>query len=151
MHRLAIALTLAAVGCAGGSSLQTITLVNKTPRTIQELYVYKAGADRGASRGKLAPQATTTVQMPNGGVAIYAIGDKIIIDQHTRETPEASGTVELNAPISIVFDDSNAPDPDLKKSGAREITFQIATPKAAADPGAGADAPGAPAPTGDAP
>jgi hypothetical protein len=61
---------------ACGAPMQTLELVNQTPRQIEAFYVYPHGADRGASRGQLAPNAHTSVQVKAGRIDVYAVSAK---------------------------------------------------------------------------
>ena len=64
---------------------------------------------------------------------MYAISQKIIIDEHTRETPEASVTVELKGPLTVIFHDEGATVPGTDASDAREATFRVTEDKPAAE------------------
>src|SRR3954466_9233158 len=109
MLRLLLILGIAA---CGGAQTQTLTLVNRTPRGIAEVYVFPAGAAaHGASRGKLAPGATMTVQMKAGNVEVEAISNLIIVDDHHRDKMTASSTLQLNRPLQVVFHDENQAPP----------------------------------------
>lgn len=106
-----VAAVVALVGC--GAKQQTLSLVNKTPRKITEIYVYRIGAsDHGASRGALAPNAQMTLKLPVGHLEVRAISERIQLDDHQGETREASTAVQLKkSPVELVFHDSNQPPP----------------------------------------
>jgi len=123
MLRLAV-LVLTVTAC-GGAAMQTVQLVNRTPRTIAEVYLFPAGsANHGASRGSLAPGATLAVAVKGGNVEILAVSEKVQIDDHTRETKQASSTIQLTRPLSLVFHDSDQPPPDLRNKDAIGVAFQ---------------------------
>lgn len=105
--------------------MHSVMLVNKTPRTIESIFIFPPGKDHGASKAKLAPNASTTLQLPAGNHEIYAVSEKIVHDDNTRETPEASLTIELRNPLELVFYDSNAVPGGLDKPNTRGITFMI--------------------------
>ena len=118
-------LLIAIAACAcGGGHLQTIRIVNRTDRPIEELYVYPMNADHGASRGSLAPNASKQVEMPEGGVSVTGVSAHLQVDDLTRDRPSASVTIELRSPTEVVFHDQghNAPPPgDNRKVGAMFI------------------------------
>ncbi len=128
MTRILFLLALVVMAACGGASMQTVQLVNKTPRTIEQIFIFTPGQDKGASKAKLAPNAATTLQLPAGNHEIYAISERIVHDDNTRETPEASLTIELRNALEIVFYDSNAAPPGLGKANTRGITFMIRPP-----------------------
>lgn len=99
------------VGC--GAKQQTLSLVNKTPRKITEIYVYRIGAsEHGASRGALAPNAQMTLKLPVGHLEVRAVSERIQLDDNQGETREASTALQLKkAPVELVFHDSNQPPP----------------------------------------
>lgn len=128
MTRFLFLVGLAVVTACGGAAMQTVQLVNKTPRTIEQLFIFTPGKDRGASRAKMAPNSSTTIQLPAGNHEIYAISERIVHDDNTRETPEASLTIELRNALELVFYDSNAVPPGLDRPNTRGITFMIRPP-----------------------
>jgi hypothetical protein len=132
------------VFAACGASMQTVQLVNKTPRTIEQIFIFSPGKDHGTSKAKLAPNASTTLQLPAGNHEVYAVSEKIIHDDNTRETPEASLTIELRGALELVFYDSNAAPPGLDKPNTRGITFMIRPPPKKEEPAEGDAAPPAP-------
>ena len=102
-----IALLALLIGC--GPTLHSVKLTNGTTRSIDELYVYPLGAaNHGASRGSLAPNATTLLQIPGGNVEVLAISAKVNIDAHTREKRTATSALELKGPAEVVFFDAGA-------------------------------------------
>ncbi|MGE0404309.1 MAG: hypothetical protein AB7T06_46800 [Kofleriaceae bacterium] len=144
MTRFLFLIGLVVFAACGGAAMQTVQLVNKTPRTIEQVFIFPPGKDHGASKAKLAPNASTTLQLPAGNHEIYAISEKIIHDDNTRETPEASLTIELRSALELVFYDSNAVPPGIDKPNTRGITFMIRPPAKKDEPVDGE--PTAPAP-----
>jgi hypothetical protein len=137
MTRFLFSLGLLLFAACGGAGMQTVQLVNKTPRTIEQVFIFTPGKDKGASKAKLAPNATTTIQLPAGNHEIYAISERIVHEDNTRETPEASLTIELRNALELVFYDSNSVPTGLDKATTRGITFMIRPPpKKEADDGA---------------
>ena len=128
MTRFLFSLGLLVFAACGGAAMQTVQLVNKTPRTIEQVFIFTPGQDKGASKAKIAPNATTTIQLPAGNHEIYAISERIVHEDNTRETPEASLTIELRNALELVFYDSNAVPPGLDKANTRGITFMIRPP-----------------------
>lgn len=129
---LVVAATL--VGC-GGAPKHTVQLVNKTARPIEQIFIFTPGQDKGPSRASLAPNASTTMQLPAGNHEIYAVSQKIIHDDKTRETPEASQTIELRQPLELVFYDSNNEPPGIQAYNVRGIMFRITAKKKPDDGG----------------
>lgn len=142
MTRFLLLVGLAVFAACGGASMQTVQLVNKTPRTIEQIFIFPPGKDHGASRAKLAPDASTTIQLPAGNHEIYAVSEKIVHDDNTRETPEASLTIELRNTLELVFYDSNAVPAGIDRPNTRGITFMIRPPAKKEEP----ESPEAPAP-----
>jgi hypothetical protein len=130
--RLACLLPLL-VAC-GGAQLQTVSLVNQTERTIKELYVFPAGSkDKGPSRGTLAPAAGTKVQIKTGNVEVYAVSETVKLDDHHRDTPTASQSLELRGPLEVIFYDSNSKPAGVDKPNVIGVSFIVADkPKPAA-------------------
>ena len=118
---LAVAVTVAVAACA--PPLQTVQLVNLTPRPIEAIYVYAPGADRGAPRAQLAPNARASVQVRAGHVEVYAVGAKYQLDEHTRYRPEANGQIELRGPAEVVFYDRDARPAEVDRPNAFGIAF----------------------------
>lgn len=131
--KLALVFGLLLVAC-GGATLQTISLSNQTERTIKELYVYPAGSkDKGKSRGTLAPSAGTKVQMPTGNVEVYAVSETVKIDEHTRDTPTASQSLELTGPLQVIFYDGTTKPESTNNPGVIGVSFIVSDKKPAAD------------------
>ncbi len=118
MTRFLLLVGLAVFAACGGASMQTVQLVNKTPRTIEQIFIFPPGKDHGASKAKL------------------------VHDDNTRETPEASLTIELRNTLELVFYDSNAVPAGIDRPNTRGITFMIRPPAKKEEP----EAPEAPAP-----
>lgn len=128
------------VVAACGAPMQTVQLVNRTPRPIEEIYIYPQGAaDHGKSRGALAPNASTSVQVKQGNIEVLAVSAKFQLDEHTRDRPSANVDVELKAPAQVVFfDDGHAPA-EIGRPGVFGVTFQM--PRSNAPPPAKTEAP----------
>lgn len=126
MIRILVAGAFALVACA--PKLHEVRLVNTTPRTIEEVYMFVPGAaDHGTSRARLAPNASAAVQVRAGNLEVLAVSEKVQIDDTTRETMSASKVVELKGPLELVFHDSTQPAP-ADRPGLRAITFRISAP-----------------------
>jgi hypothetical protein len=122
MRRAALVLLAA----CGGPALHNVQLVNKTPRTIAEVYLFPAGsANHGASRGSLAPNATLAVKMKGGNVEVLAISEKVKVNQTESETKQASSTIQLVRPVSLIFHDSDQPAPAFEDKSSIGVTFRI--------------------------
>ena len=130
--------------------MQTIQMTNKTPRTIEQIFIFPPGKDHGASRGKLAPNESRTMQLPAGNHEIYAVSEKIFHEDKTRTTPEASLTIELKSALDLIFYDSTNEPPGVQAANVRGIVFRMAAPKkteeASDSEGPGVEAPPPPAP-----
>ncbi|MBA3462123.1 MAG: hypothetical protein H0T46_19340 [Deltaproteobacteria bacterium] len=126
MTRTAFILSLAfATGC-GGAAMHEVSLINKSPRPITEVYVYPTGSsNQGASKGTLAPEGTMKLKVKAGNVDVLAVSAKVKIDDTQSETRRASQTLELKAPVSLVFHDSNQTPPGLDKHGTIGVSFQV--------------------------
>ena len=132
MKRLALLVALAA---CGGAPLQTIQLVNQTNRPIEQIFVYPAGAgDHGASRGSLAPGASVEVKAKQGSVEVLAVSAKLKVDEHTRDQPSASGTLELVAPARVVFYDADSKPSGLNAPNVFGVAFVVPAAKPAPGP-----------------
>ena len=130
MKRLVL-LALIAVAACGGPALHQVQLVNKTPRTIAEIYVFPTGAaNHGASRGSLAPNASSTVKIRAGNVDVLAISEKVRVDDTQTETRTATQTLELTGPLELVFHDSDQAPPGVERAGTIGVVFR--TPEAGA-------------------
>lgn len=142
--RLAPILLVAA--CGGAPALQTVRIVNQSPRPIDELYVYPTGSPKhGSSHGPLAPGAATQVAVQPGGVEVLAISAKLQVDEHTRDRPTASQDIEIHGPAEVVFYDADHAPPEVKKPGVFGIEFVVPQPRPAlTDPDAPQPAPPAP-------
>ena len=121
-----VALLLSA--CA--AKLQTVSLVNKTDRAIEAIYIYPLGSsDHGASHGGLAPNATTQIGVKPGHVEVMAVSAKVTIDEHTRDQPTASQGLELTGPTQVFFYDAAAPPPGIDRPGVVGVSFILPAPK----------------------
>ena len=134
---------LALLVACGGAHMQTVQLLNKTDRQINELYVYPAGStNHGSSRGQLAPNGSTQVSVKQGNIEVLAVSAKLQVDEHTRDQPTASGSLELTGPAQVVFYDADSQPPGLDRPGVFGIAFIIpASKKPAGDPSEAAPAP----------
>lgn len=122
------------LACAG-APLQTVSLVNHTERTIKELYVFPAGAkDKGPSRGALAPAAATKVQVKPGNVEVYAVSETVKLDDHHRDTPTASQSLELRGPLEVIFYDNNDKPAGVDRPNVIGVSFIVADKPKPADP-----------------
>jgi hypothetical protein len=114
------------VGCAS-APMQSLKIVNRTDRPVEEIYVYPLGApDHGASRGALAASATTTVAVPAGHFEITAVSAKVQIDEHTRERRTGSSALEVTAkrvPEVVLYDTANRPA-ELTGEGVVGVEFK---------------------------
>ena len=128
------ALILVLAAC-GGAPLQTVQIKNASPRPITELYVYPAGAtNHGTSRGTLAPNGSTEVKVKQGNIEVLAVSSKMQVDEHTRDQPSASGTLELKGPAQVIFYDEGATPPGLNNPGVFGFEFVLPKPKPAPTP-----------------
>jgi hypothetical protein len=132
---LRIVVCLVAVA-ACSSTYHTVKLVNRTDRAIEAIYIYPTGSqDQGASRGSLAPNATTSVNVKAGNVDVHAVSAKIRIDDRVNETRTATQTLELKKPLELVFHDSTQTPPGLDRPGTIGVTFRVPpAPKPPAEP-----------------
>jgi hypothetical protein len=120
----ALPLVIAFAAC-GGPVLHEVRLVNQSPRTIAEVYLFPLGsANRGPSRGSLAPNATLAVKIRAGNVEIVAISEKVRVNQTESETKQASSTIQLVRPVSLIFHDSDQPAPPFEDKSAIGVTFR---------------------------
>src|SRR5689334_11556040 len=123
LRLLAIACTLAA---CGSTAHHTLTLVNRTERAIEQVYIFPTGsADHGASRATLAPNATAKVDVSAGNVDVLAVSAKVQVDEHTRERRTATQTLEVRGPLEVVFHDSNQTPPGLGRAGTIGVVFRV--------------------------
>lgn len=131
MNRLVIPaiLALASVAACGAPALHQVQLVNKTPRTIAEIYIFPTGAaNHGASRGSLAPNASSTVKIRAGNVDVLAVSEKIRIDDAQTETRTATQTLELKGPLELVFHDSDQTPAGVQRAGTIGVVFRTPDP-----------------------
>jgi hypothetical protein len=130
-HALVI-LVVALAGC--GATYQEVSLVNKTSRPITEVFIFPTGAtNHGASRGTLAPDATLKVKVKTGNVDVLAVSAKIKVDAHQTETRQATQTLELKKPVSLVFHDSTETPAGLDRPDTIGVVFQVTPEPPAAD------------------
>src|SRR5258706_7460142 len=133
-------LLLFAFAACSGAHVQTIQLVNRTPRAIEEVYIYPQGAaDHGKSRTSLAPNASASVQVTQGNIEVLAVSAKFQLDAHTRDRPSANLDVQLKAPAQIVFYDDGAQPAEVGRPGVFGVVFQM--PKSNAPPATKAEPP----------
>ena len=130
--RVKLALVFLVLAACGGAPLQTVQIMNRSPRPITELYVYPAGAaNHGTSRGTVAPNGSTEVKVKQGNVEVLAVSSKLQVDEHTRDQPSASGTLELKGPAQVIFYDEDAKPPGLDRPGVFGFAFVIPKAKTA--------------------
>lgn len=138
-------LILFIVGACGGLKKYPVSFVNQTPRGIAELFVFPVGAtDHGASRGKIAPQATFSISVKGGGYEVLAISDRVELDDHKHETKQASSTIEVHGPVQVLFHDSDQPGPARSQKSVFDVTFEVTKPPVTPEPDAPPPAPEAP-------
>ena len=122
-----IVFVLAAAACA--APMQTVQIVNRTSRTIEELYVYPAGsANHGASRAQLAPNASTSVSVRQGNVEVLAVSAKVKLDERNRDQPSASQVLEIVKPARVVFYDVGSKPAEVNQPGVFGIAFTLSMP-----------------------
>ena len=120
------ALAFIVLAACGGAQLQTLQIVNKSARPIDQLYVYPAGAaNHGTSRGSVAPNGQTEVKVKPGNVEVLAVSSKLQVDEHTRDQPSASGELELHGPSQVIFYDEGSKPPGLDRPGVFGFAFVI--------------------------
>jgi hypothetical protein len=96
------------VACSSPS--HTVKMTNRTPRVIESIYVYSAGAtNHGASRGKLAPGAALETKVKEGNVEVLAVAAEETLANGQRERKQATQVLELRAPTELIFHDSTQP------------------------------------------
>jgi hypothetical protein len=103
--------------------MQTLELVNSTPRQIEAVYVYSPGAARGQPRAQLAPNAHASVQVPQGRVEVYAVSAKYQVDEHTRDRPEASQELEIHGPAKVIFYDQDDRPAEVSRPDVFGVEF----------------------------
>jgi len=112
----------------GGPATHQVTLINKTPRTIAEVYLFAVGASHGASRGMLAPNASLVVKVRGGTVEVLAVAEKERVNQTESETKQASSTIQLVRPVELIFHDSDQPGAiERNKMDQIGVTFRVTT------------------------
>ena len=122
-HALLIAFALA--GC-GGAAMHEVSLINKSPRPITEVYVYPTGAsEHGATKGTIAPEAKMVLKVKAGNVDIMAVSQRVKVDDKQSEVRTASQTLELKSATTLVFHDSTQTVPGLDKPGTIGVEFQV--------------------------
>lgn len=132
--RLAFAFTVALAVPACAPHLQTLELENDTPRVIEALYVYPSGAaNHGPSRGSLAPNASTTLHVKPGNVAVLAESAMVKLDETTRDKPTASSEVELTRPLHVVFYDRGHAPAELSRQDVIGVEFILLQPRSGDD------------------
>jgi hypothetical protein len=114
--------------------MQTLQLVNQTPRAIEAVYVYAPGGTRGTSRAQLAPNAQTSIQVRGGRVEVYAVSAKYQLDEHTRDRPEASQELELHGPAKVIFYDQDDRPAEVNRPDVFGIEFSPPKPRATDEP-----------------
>ena len=134
MNRLVI-LGFACLAACGGAPLHQVQLVNKTPRTIAEIFIFPTGAaNHGPSRGSLAPNASSTVKVRAGNVDVLAVSEKIRVDDTQTETRTATQTLELKGPLELVFYDSDQTPPGVQGAGTIGVVFRTPPPPKEPEP-----------------
>ncbi len=123
--------------------LQSLELINHTPRAIEAVYIHAPGAERGASRAQLAPNAHANVQVPAGHVEVEAVSAKYQLDEHTRDRPTASGQLELRGPAEapaggahyqVIFYDRDDRPAEVDRPDAFGIEFLPPKPRGTDEP-----------------
>ena len=116
------------VGCGGGATYQ-VKLVNRTDHALEAVYIYPTGTTaRGASRAKLAPNAETVLAIAAGHLDVFAVMEKIKVDQFRSDTRTASGTIELRGPAVVIFHEDAARPAELSQPGTFGVPFHKAPP-----------------------
>ena len=109
------------VACSS-TKAHTIKMTNRTPRMIEQIFVYPVGAKSpGASRGKLAPNATTAIDVKEGNVEVRAVAAEEQLENNQRERKEATQILELRSPTELVFHDSTQSAPP----GSIGVVFRV--------------------------
>lgn len=133
LHLVVFLVALATAAC--GPTYQTVQLINRTDRAIEQVYIYPAGStDKGTSRATLAPNASAQVQVAQGNVEVYAVSAKVRVDETTSDTRTASQMLELKGPLEVVFHDSTQTPSGINKPGTRAVVFRVDAPPAKPDP-----------------
>lgn len=119
------ALVLVLCVACSSARYQTVKLTNQTPRAIESIFVFPAGAtNHGASRGKLAPGAALDVQIKEGNVEVLAVSAEEQLENGQRERKQATQTLELRGPLSLVFRDST--QTTAERPGTVHVVFRVA-------------------------
>jgi len=127
------ALAFVVLAACGGAQLQSLQVVNKSARPIQELYVYPIGStNHGTSRGSVAPNGQTEIKVKPGNVEVLAVSSKLQVDEHTRDQPSASGDLELHGPAQVIFFDEGNKPAGIDRPGV--FGFEFVIPKSKAPP-----------------
>jgi len=131
-------LVVALVACGGKTGVYkndyagsiTLTLVNASPRPIESVFIYPMGmTNRGTSWAEIAPGGTTTVKIRSGNFELVAVSAKRNIEDHLRERPEATTTLELKSDQKLVFHDEGQAPPGVDTKGTLGVTFMISEPE----------------------
>jgi len=138
LRTFVLGLAVAALaGCGGTTGVYkqdlagsiTLTLVNASPRVIESVFIHPIGRDRGTSwTSPIAPGASTTVKIRDGGFELIAISAKRDIDEHNREVPQAMTMLELRKDRGdqrLVFHDDDQTIPGLDAAGTIGVTFMV--------------------------
>lgn len=121
------------VAACGGPATHPVTLVNQTPRTIAEVFVFPPGAaNHGSSRGSLAPGASLVIKVRGGNVELLAVSEKVKVSPTESETKQASSTIQLVKPVQLIFHDSDQPGPALENKDQIGVAFRVSRPPAPA-------------------
>ena len=117
---------LFALAACGGPSTHQVTLVNQTPRTIAEVFVFSPGSsNHGSSRGSLASGASLVIKVRGGNVEFVAVSEKVKVNQTESETKQASSTIQLVKPVQLIFHDSDQPAPAFENKTQIGVTFRV--------------------------
>ncbi len=135
LKALGVTVLLVLAACGGKTGVYkndyagslTLTLVNASPRVIEEIRIYPAGSPKQGSSwtDAIPPGATRTVKIRSGNFELVAISAKRNLDEHTRERPEATTMLELKADQKLVFHDADQTPPGVDAKGTLGVTFQI--------------------------
>lgn len=134
-----VGLAVLAFACGGTTGVYkqdyagsiTLTLVNASPRPIESVFVHPiAKTDRGSSwiAQPIAPGASTTLKIREGGFELVAVSHERNIDAHNRETPEAMTMLEIRSDRgdqTLVFHDEGQTVAGLDKPSTVGVTFMV--------------------------
>jgi hypothetical protein len=100
----------------------------------QQLALLEAGQKLYAKYGHTTAQEGRALP---GNVELYAVSAKIQVDEHTRDRPSASSTVELRGPLQVVFYDLGEKPAEVNRPGVIGVAFTKAAAPAtpSSDPG----------------